>query len=358
MVYRISLFLTIVIILLASTFALTALVSQPHLAPTTKNSTEQTLTPPLGLPPIPWPADNPYSKEKAELGRLLYFDKRLSADGTVSCATCHHRSCGYGDCRSVAIGIKNHKGTRHSPTVINTAYAKHLFWDGRASSLEEQCKGPIGNPKEMALLDDPHEAHRQCATRIQNIAGYRTLFKEVFGTDTITIDEISRAIATFERTILSGNSPFDRYHAGDHSALTQEQVHGMKLFKKVGCVNCHTGFNFSNDQFFNIGVGMDLPNPDTGRYAITHQVQDWGAFKVPTLRDTEHAAPYMHDGSLATLEEVIDFYDKGGIPNKNLHSLMRPLHLSDEDKKALVSFLKSLNGEGWQSFKEPDQFPL
>lgn len=315
------------------------------------------ITPPLGLPPIPWPKDNPYSKEKAELGRLLYFDKRLSANNSVSCANCHHKSCGYSDCSIISIGIDNNKGTRHSPTIINAGYLPFLFWDGRATSLEEQCKGPIGNPREMALVDNAHEAHQQCAQRIANIEGYRILFKKAFGHDQITIDDIAKAVATFERTILSGNSAFDRYQTGDRSALTEEQIRGFQVFKKVGCINCHGGYFFADDRFMNIGIGMDAKDPDLGRYVITHNERDWGAFKVPTLRDVADTGPYMHDGSLKTLEDVINYYDRGGIPNKNLHPLLKPLHLSTEDKKALVSFMKSLTGEGWQKVSEPKAFP-
>lgn len=313
--------------------------------------------PPFGLPPVPFPDDNPYSKEKAELGRLLYFDKRLSGDGSVSCATCHNRQCGFSDCKIVAVGIDNRKGERHSPTIINAAYSKFYFWDGRAASLEEQCKGPIANPNEMSATGDPHIAHMKCAERIQAIPGYRPLFKQAFGTENITIDEIAKAIATFERTVLSGNSPYDRYAAGDKTAMTEEQIKGFGVFKKVGCDRCHGGFNFADDRFMNIGVGMDRPNPDLGRYLINNNKRDWGSFKTPTLRDSEHSAPYMHDGSIKTLAEVIDYYDRGGIPNKNLHTYMKPLNMTAEEKKELLAFLTALNGEGWQHYKEPDKFP-
>lgn len=312
---------------------------------------------PLGLPPIPWPADNPYSKKKAELGRLLYFDKRLSTDGTISCASCHSVRRAFTDHRKVALGIVGRKGSRHSPTVINSAYHKLLFWDGRASSLEEQAKGPIGNPKEMTLIDDIHEAHLQCRSRVRGVPGYLPLFKEVFGQDDCSIDDIAKAIATFERTVLSGNSAFDRYQAGDKSAMSEEQIHGYQVYRRAGCINCHGGPNFEDGRFLNIGIGMDEENPDLGRYVITKNEKDWGAFKVPTLREIENTYPYMHNGSLQTLEEVVDYYDKGGTPNRNLHPLMRPLHLSEEDKKALVSFMKALSGEGWQHFTEPKQFP-
>jgi cytochrome c peroxidase len=352
---------SIVLLTQTQTFAVSSespIEAQPVPAKTlTEPLTPKAFKTPLGLPVVPWPTDNPYSREKAELGRLLYFDTRLSSDQTISCASCHNIRCGFSDCRALPIGINQKVGTRHSPTVINAAYSTHLFWDGRASSLEEQCKGPLANTKEMAEATDVHEAHRQCAEQVNKIPGYRSLFKKAFGLDDINIDLIAKAIATFERTILSGNSPYDRYQAGDTSALSQEQLRGMQVFEKVECARCHAGFNFSDGRFLNIGIGMEAPQPDPGRYAITHIQNDWGAFKVPTLREVEHTGPYMHDGSLNTLEAVIDYYDKGGIKNKNLHPLIRPLHLSDEDKRAMVSFLKALSGEGWQNFQEPKHFP-
>lgn len=321
------------------------------------NDIPEVFTPPLGLPKIPWPKDNPYSKRKAEVGKLLYFDKRLSSDATISCASCHNIPRAFADRRPLSQGIKGQWGSRHAPTVINSAYEKKLFWDGRASSLEEQAKGPIANTKEMSLVDDAHLAHKQCEERIKKIPGYCELFQEVFGNNNCSIDEIAKSIATFERTIVSGNSPYDRYMKGDKTAMTQEQIYGFAVFKKVGCANCHAGPLFTDGRFLNIGIGMDSPNPDTGRYEITKDEKDWGAFKVPTLREAEHTYPYMHDGSLKTLEQVVDYYDKGGNPNKNLHPLMVPLNLSDKDKKALVSFMKALSGEGWQHFTAPHIFP-
>lgn len=315
------------------------------------------LTEPLGLPPIPWPEDNPYTPEKASLGRLLYFDKRLSSDGTISCASCHAAKAAFTDRRPVSVGINHQKGTRHAPTVINTAYQTHLFWDGRANSLEEQAKGPLGNPKEMTEQENVHDAHIQCVEHVRVIDGYRPLFNKAFGSEEINIDRIAKAIATFERTVLSGDSAYDRYMAGDKKALTEEQLQGMRLYKSKGCANCHGTILFTDGRFLNIGIGMDKVNPDSGRYAITHKDSDWGAFKVPTVREIEHTYPYMHDGSMKTLEEVMDYYDKGGIPNKNLHPLMKPLHLSEADKKAIISFLKSLSGKGWEHYVEPTQFP-
>lgn len=312
---------------------------------------------PLGLIPVPWPDDNPYSKRKAELGRLLYFDKRLSTDGTIACSSCHSVPRAFTDHRKIAIGIHGRVGSRHTPTVINAAYEKLLFWDGRANSLEEQTKGPIGNPNEMTLIDDVHKAHLQCEAKVKGIPGYRSLFKEVFGNDRCSLDDIAQAIATFERTVLSGNSAFDRYVAGDRSAMTSEQIDGYKLFKHLACDNCHNGPNLTDGRFQNIGIGMDAEHPDLGRYEITKNEKDKGAFKVPTLREVSKTYPYMHDGSLATLEDVIEYYNKGGIPNPNLHPLMKPLGLSAQQKKALVSFLQALEGEGWQHFSAPTAFP-
>lgn len=303
---------------------------------------------PLGLPPVRWPEKNPFSWAKVDLGRKLFFDKRLSSNNTVSCASCHRVPQAFGDPDTLAIGIENHKGKRHAPTIINAAYNDYQFWDGRVRTLEEQVLGPISNPNEMTLEKTPQSAFSNCQSRIRKIGEYRSLFSQIFGHEECFLEDIAMAIATFERTILSGNSPYDRYQAGDKSALTAEQIHGLTLFKKVGCVNCHLGGNFTNNRFENIGIGMDVVNPDLGRYVVTKNERDWGAFKVPTLREVSQTAPYMHDGSLATLEEVIDYYDRGGIPNKNLHPLMQPLYLSSEDRKDLVAFLKSLNGEGWE----------
>lgn len=317
----------------------------------------QTIVPPKGLPPIPWPADNPYTPEKAELGRLLYFDKRLSSNETVSCASCHDPRLTYGDRKKIAIGIFGHAGTRHSPTVINSGYNGFQFWDGRAKTLEEQCMGPLVNPKEMTSELNEKKALQDCHERVCTIEGYKKLFKEAFGNDKCSPLEIAQAIATFERTVLSGNAPYDRYMAGDKNAMTKEQIRGLEVYTISSCAFCHTWPTFSSDMFTNIGIGMDQPNPDLGRYLITKDEDDWGAFKVPTLREVASSYPYMHDGSLATLEEVIDYYDKGGVPNKNLHPQMRALHLSDSDKKALLAFLHALSGEGWEHLKEPVAFP-
>jgi len=307
---------------------------------------------PLGLLPIVWPNDNPYSPEKAELGRMLYFDPRLSADNTVSCATCHSPQYGFTDSMPVSTGIRGQKGTRSAPTVINRAYSLAQFWDGRAATLEEQAKGPLVNPIEMGNTEEG------VVTKLRAIPGYRALFAKVFGTEDVNIDLVAKSIATFERTVLSGNSAYDRYKAGDKKAMTPSQIHGMNVFfKKSKCDKCHDGMNFTTNDYHNLGVGTDKPNPDVGRYAFTKDPKDWGAFKTPTLRDVTETPPYMHDGSLKTLKEVVEYYDKGGVLNKNLDPDIKPLKLTMDEKADLVEFLRALSGQGWQDIKAPEKLP-
>jgi cytochrome c peroxidase len=200
--------------------------------------------------------------------------------------------------------------------------------------------------------------HATLVSNLQAIAGYRALFVKAYGSDKVDIDRVSKAIATFERTVLSGNAPYDRYKRGDKKAMTSSQVRGMEVFfDKAKCDKCHEGGNFTLNVYANIGVGTDKPEPDVGRFAVTKDPRDWGAFKTPTLREIEHTAPYMHDGSLKTLEDVVEYYDKGGVKNKNLDDNLKPLKLTDADKKDLVAFLKALSGEGWQHAKPPASFP-
>jgi cytochrome c peroxidase len=306
---------------------------------------------PLGLIPVQWPKENPWSAEKVELGRLLYFDPRLSADNSVSCASCHSPKNAFGDGAAVSTGIKGQKGGRSAPTVINRAFSLSQFWDGRAATLEEQAKGPMANPIEMG------HTHDGVVGRLKGVAGYRALFQKVFGTEDFTIDHVAMAIASFERTVLSGNAPFDRYKRGDKKAMTPAQVRGFAVFDKSKCDSCHEGVNFTLNMYANIGVGTDKPEPDPGRFAFTKDPADWGAFKTPTLREIARTAPYMHDGSLKTLEEVVEYYDKGGTPNRNLDARIKPLRLTAAEKSDLVEFLKALSGEGWQHIEAPAKFP-
>jgi cytochrome c peroxidase len=243
--------------------------------------------------------------------------------------------------------------------VINRGYGALQFWDGRAKSLEDQAKGPIANPLEMTSEKMADKAHEGATTRLRKIPGYRQRFKKAFGTEDITIDHVAKAIATFERMVLSGNSAYDRFKAGDKAAMTESQQRGMNIFfsNNARCDSCHDGAAFTTNQFANIGIGMDKTNPDLGRYIVSRKEEDKGAFKTPGLRDIARTAPYMHDGSLKTLEEVVEHYDKGGIKNKWLHQDVRPLKLSKQDKTDLVAFLHALNGEGWQQFKAPTSFP-
>lgn len=316
--------------------------------------------PPLGLPAAFWPEDNPYSKEKAELGWLLYFDNRLSGDNTISCASCHAPEKAFTDGAAVSVGIKGQKGARSAPTVINRAYSTLQFWDGRAESLEEQAKGPIANPLEMTLEKVADQAHEASVTRLRAVPGYVSRFKKAFDAEKLDINHVAKAIATFERTVYSGNAPFDRYQEGEKDALSEEQIRGMDVFyNKAACDSCHIGFNFTDGSFANIGIGMDKKDPDLGRFLVTGRDEERGAFKTPTLREIEHTGPYMHDGRFKTLEEVVEHYDRGGIKNEHLDQRIKPLKLSKQDKSDLVAFLKALSGEGWQHIKPPamKQFP-
>ena len=314
---------------------------------------------PLGLVPIVWPDDNPYTAAKAELGWLLFFDSRLSSDGSVSCASCHSPKHAFTDASHVSTGIGSQKGGRSAPSVVNRVYGAAQFWDGRASSLEDQAKGPIANPIEMTSDKDATKAHASCVDRLRQVKEYRQRFKDVFGTEEFTIDHVAKAIATFERTILSGNSPYDKFKAGDKKALNESQQRGMDIFfsNNARCDSCHDGAAFTTNQFANIGIGMDKPDPDLGRYNVTKNEADKGAFKTPGLREIARTGPYMHDGSFKTLEDVVEHYNKGGIKNQWLHQDVRPLNLSAQDKMDLVSFLHALNGEGWQHIHAPKALP-
>jgi cytochrome c peroxidase len=305
---------------------------------------------PLGLPDLETPDDNPQTPEQVALGKRLYFDPRLSADDTISCATCHNPEKGFADGEPVSTGIKGQKGGRNAPSVLNAAYYRVQFWDGRAPSLEEQAKGPIVNPIEMGM-----PSHQAVVEKLKGLKEYQESFQKVFGKEGITIDNIARAIAAFERTVTAGNSPFDRYFfKGDKNAMSQAAISGMEVFKGKGkCTLCHPFTPdkalFTDNGFHNIGVGMDKLNPDLGRYSVVAEAGRTeglkGAFKTPTLRNIAVTAPYMHDGSQKTLEEVVDFYDKGGHPNPYLDPQIKPLNLTNQEESDLVEFMKSLTSD-------------
>lgn len=319
---------------------------------------------PAGITKPVIPAYNPLTVEKVELGKQLYFDPRLSADDTVACATCHDPAKGWGDGLAFSKGIRGQLTGRSAPTVINTALGGLQFWDGRAESLEEQALGPIAAPGEMG------NTLVGVARKLNAIEGYRTQFRKVFGTDHVTADGIAKAIAAFERTILSGGSPFDKWLADPEenaAAISESAKRGWALFRgKARCSNCHAGANFTDNIFHNIGVGFaDWDKADAarrakiladhgGRHAVTKvgfkNVADTGAYKTPTLRNIADTAPYMHDGSEATLEAVIDYYERGG--NRNpwsdpqlLETGKTALGLTPQEKKDLVELLKAFSGE-------------
>jgi cytochrome c peroxidase len=302
---------------------------------------------PLGLPAIVSPKDNPLTPEKVELGKQLYFDNRLSRDMTISCASCHDPAKGYSNGADVAEGFGGAKGGRNAPTVLNTAYQTFQFWDGRAGSLEEQALGPLQNPIEMNMTLD------LALSRLKGIKGYRDQFQKVFGTE-VNEEGVAKAIAAYERTVLAGDSNYDRYKAGDSSALTVQEKKGMDLFfGKANCSSCHAGPNFTDNAFHNIGVGMNQAKPDVGRAEISKLEGDTGAFKTPTCRDLALSGPYMHDGSLKTLKEVVEHYNKGGHPNDYLDEEIYPLNLTTDEIDALVIFMET----GLRSHQYPDHKP-
>ncbi len=301
----------------------------------------QSVPPPqanAALPPVAIPADSPQNDAKVALGRQLYFDRRLSADSTISCATCHDPEMAWANHNPVDVGIKGRRGTRNSGTILDAAYMDFQFWDGRAKTLEEQALGPIHNPVEMG------DTLENVVRKLGAIDGYRTQFKAVFGSE-VTTDGIGKAIAAFERTVLSGPSPYDRYMAGDKGAMPQAAVRGLRLFNgKARCRTCHGGPMFSDQGFHNLGVGMDRPDPDIGREAVTKDPKDRGRFKTPTLRNVALTWPYMHDGSVRTLADVVELYDAGGVKNPTLDILITELDLTNDEQTDLVAFMEALTG--------------
>lgn len=285
----------------------------------------------------PFPSDDPYSKAKAHLGELLFWDPILSGSGTQSCASCHNPGLSWTDGLRLGVGTQAMK--THTPTMLNIAWAPVLGWDGHFPSLEAVAfAGPITNPGIM---------NRKPADLIQALSaipGYRAAFAAAFSDHAITQAHIAEALATFERTIVSGQAPFDRWIAGDENAISAQAKHGFALFTgKAGCANCHIGWAFTDEGFYDVGTAT---GDDIGRARLfPNTVKLKYAFKVPTLRDVARRAPYMHNGSEATLTDVIDLYDRGGIDRPSRADFIKPLHLTVEEKADLIAFLDTLTSD-------------
>jgi cytochrome c peroxidase len=293
---------------------------------------------PLGLDkPVPVPADNPFSDGKVALGRKLFFDPILSFDKTVACATCHRPDHGFASPEPRAVGIGGKRGTRNAPSLFNRAYSKSLFWDGRETTLEAQALKPIEDPAEMgAALPD-------VVKRLQADGDYAKQFQAAFA-DGVTATNLGRALASFERTLLLGDNKADRFRVGQVGPVTKSERHGMWLFESRGrCWKCHSGSNLTDEQFHNSGVSWGQEPLDLGRFAVTKSDSDRGKFKTASLRGVAETAPYMHDGSLATLKDVVNYYNRGGVKNPHLDPAIEPLGLADEDVNDLVAFLKMLS---------------
>lgn len=303
---------------------------------------------PAGMPKMRIPADNPLTKAKVELGKQLFFDPRLSRDNTISCSSCHDPEKGWSNGERFATGVRGQVGGRSAPTILNSGYFYFQFWDGRANHVEGQALGPIQNPIEMDLTLE------EVTEKLNKIPGYKKQFQAVFGSDA-TPDGVSKAIAAFERTVISGNAPYDRYKAGDKTALSAEAKRGMDLFfGKAHCSACHSGPHFSDGAFHNIGVGIDANEPDVGRLAHSKLGGDRGAFKTPTLREIARTAPYMHDGSEKTLHDVIAYYNRGGTANEHLDEEIFKLDLNKQEIDDLVKFLEEgLTSEEYPLVKAP-----
>ena len=318
------------------------------------------------------PEDNPLTKAKIELGRQLYFDTRMSGDNTISCASCHHPDHGFTKPERFGVGINRQTGNRNSPVSYNRILSRNQFWDGRADSLEAQAQGRIANPIEHGTT------HEAAELAIAAVEGYRIQFDAIFGPDSVSIENIAKAIAAFERVLVTGPAPFDfydelrpfleydeedleelrlddpglyaKYEATKAAAaahpMSQSAIRGHDLFfsDKAGCTACHVGANFSDEKYHNLGVGMNQVEPDLGRFQVTKHEKDRGAFKTPTVRNVTLTAPYMHDGSQKTLEEVVEWYAKGGHPSPYLSDKIKKLDLSEQNKQDLVEFLKALEG--------------
>lgn len=285
---------------------------------------------------IPTPSDNQLTPERIELGKSLFFDPRLSSTNWISCASCHNPALGWGDGLPLGFGHGMKQLPRHVPTIINSAFFSTQFWDGRSDSLESQALGPMSAPGEMN--QDLHALSGEIA----KIDGYKSIFARAYPGEQVSPGTIAKAIASFERTIISRNSAFDRWRIGDETAINAEARRGFEVFNgKANCNACHSGFNFSDDGFHNIGV----TGTDEGRFAVSKIKINQGAFKTPGLRDVSRTGPYMHNGMYRTLEEVVEHYDRGGDVKENLDPNMKPLNLTPQEKIDLVEFMKTLDGE-------------
>jgi cytochrome c peroxidase len=295
---------------------------------------------PLGLDAyLPIPEENPLTVEKVELGRRLFDDKRLSRDETVACSTCHDPKKNFTDDKPLAEGVFERVGNRRTPAILNRGYGKAFFWDGRIPTLEEQVLQPIIAEKEMDMTLD------EVVVRLRQDDAYVAEFESAFG-HPIVEQDVSHALASYVRTILSGNSRYDRYVNGEMDLLTEQEKQGLEVFRGKGnCTDCHLGPNLSDEKFRNTGIAWrDGELADLGRFEFTEQEKDRGSFKTPTLRNVADRAPYMHDGSLASLPDVVDYYNRGGNRNPWIDRELLPLRLTDTEKEALVVFLHTLTG--------------
>ena len=292
------------------------------------------LSVPEGFDPIPVPAHNPLTRDKILLGQQLFFDPLLSMDSTVSCATCHQPNTFFADAEQISQGVGGRFGMRNTPSLINIAYHQLFFWDGGSITLEHQVFGPLQNPDEMGL---------DLASVLQRLASipiYEEAFENIYG-EPPSLRGLTQALGAYQRTLLSGGSRYDRYKAGDVMALTPAEKRGHHLFEgKAGCIHCHSGFLLTNLMFKN--NGLFITQEDSGRVRVTGLGEDYGKFKVPSLRNVAQTAPYMHDGRMATISDVIDHYNKGGNGVRGQSSLIQPLNLEEDEEADLITFLSSL----------------
>ncbi len=329
--------------IIASLFALALLSGCSDVSGVVENP-DDVLKPPAGFPAIAVPADNPYSAAKAELGRRLFYDTRLSRDYSVSCGSCHRQEHAFTDASALSSGFEGRIGSRNAMTLTNVAYNTSFFWDGGVPTLEQQAIAPIIHPDEMNMHTDT------LVTRLRSAPVYAELFAKAWGTSDISLERITRSIATFERRLLSSESGYDKWKRGDWDAMSGAAVRGSELFfgEKGDCFHCHGSFNFSDNMFHNNAIDS-ISTGDEGRFKLTQRSSDMGSFRTPTLRNVALTGPYMHDGRFATLEEVVRHYNSGGKPHPSRDALMRPLGLTPREEEDLVEFLKALTDPAFLS---------